>query len=208
MPLNHNGKLDRSALPAPTRQDGAGAAYVAPGDPTEEALARIWSQVLGIERVGTADDYFALGGDSLNSLRIVARMRTAFGVEVTPRDLFEEPTIAALAATIRDRILAGVLETAAGTVLNAPDRPSDMGERTAWNCRPSRRTGCRSCPTTCANSSCGSSPARPGPHPRTARSPRRPATAHCRCRWASRDCGSWPNSTPTASSTTRPRCCA
>ncbi|WP_424921611.1 amino acid adenylation domain-containing protein [Streptomyces sp. wa1] len=113
MPLNHNGKLDRSALPAPTRQDGAGAEYVAPRDPTEEALARIWSEVLGIERVGTADNFFALGGDSINSLRTTARMRTAFGVEITPRDVFEEPTIAALAATIHDRILARVLETAA-----------------------------------------------------------------------------------------------
>ncbi|MFE6055026.1 amino acid adenylation domain-containing protein [Kitasatospora sp. NPDC056446] len=113
MPLNHNGKLDRSALPAPTRQDGAGADYVAPGDPTEEALARIWTEVLGIERIGVRDDYFALGGDSINSLRIVSRMRTAFGVEVTPRDLFEGPTIAALATTIRDRILAQVLESLA-----------------------------------------------------------------------------------------------
>ncbi|MEY9874261.1 amino acid adenylation domain-containing protein [Streptacidiphilus sp. MAP12-33] len=113
MPLNHNGKLDRAALPVPTRQDGAGAAYVAPSDPTEEALAGIWSQVLGIERVGIEDDYFALGGDSLNSLRIVARMRTAFGVEVTPRDLFEQPTIADLAGTVRDRILTAVLESVA-----------------------------------------------------------------------------------------------
>ncbi|MFH9349068.1 amino acid adenylation domain-containing protein [Kitasatospora sp. NPDC017646] len=113
MPLNHNGKLDRSALPAPTRRDGAGTAYVAPSDPTEEALARIWSEVLGIERVGVEDDYFTLGGDSINSLRIVARMRSAFVVEVTPRDLFEEPTIAALAATIRERILAQVLGKAA-----------------------------------------------------------------------------------------------
>ena len=113
MPLNHNGKLDRSALPAPTRQDGADAGYVAPRNPTEEALARIWSEVLGMERVGVEDDFFTLGGDSLNSLRIVARMRTAFGVEVTPRDLFEEPTIAALATIIRDRVLAQVLEMAA-----------------------------------------------------------------------------------------------
>jgi acyl carrier protein len=69
--------------------------------------------VLGIERVGTADNFFALGGDSINSLRTAARMRTAFGVEVTPRDVFEEPTIAALATTIHDRILARALETAA-----------------------------------------------------------------------------------------------
>ncbi|WP_067510180.1 non-ribosomal peptide synthetase [Actinoplanes sp. TFC3] len=112
MPLNHNGKLDRSALPAPTRQDGAGTGYVAPRDPTEEALARIWSEVLDIPRVGVEDDYFALGGDSINSLRVVARMRTAFGVEVTPRDVFEGPRVAALAATVRDRILAQVLRMA------------------------------------------------------------------------------------------------
>jgi amino acid adenylation domain-containing protein len=114
MPLNHNGKLDRSALPAPARQDGAGAAYLAPRNPTEEALARIWSEVLTIQRVGVADNFFTLGGDSINSLRVVARMRTAFGVELTLRDLFDEPTVAALATTIRDRILAQVLQMAAG----------------------------------------------------------------------------------------------
>ncbi len=113
MPLNHNGKLDAAALPAPTRQDGAGAEYVAPRDPTEEALSYIWSEVLGIERVGVEDDFLTLGGDSINSLRIVARMRTAFDVEVTPRDLFERPTIAALSTTVRDRILARALETVA-----------------------------------------------------------------------------------------------
>jgi amino acid adenylation domain-containing protein len=113
MPLNHNGKLDRAALPAPTRQDGAETDHVAPRDPTEEALTRIWSEVLEIERVGVEDDFFALGGDSITSLRVVARMRTAFGVDVTPRDLFDGPTIAALATTVRDRITARVLEMAA-----------------------------------------------------------------------------------------------
>lgn len=113
MPLNHNGKLDRSALPSPTRQDGADAEYVAPRDPTEEALVRIWAEVLGIERIGVEDDFVTIGGDSINSLRIVARMRTAFGVEVTPRDLFDASTIAALATTIRDRILAMVMQLAA-----------------------------------------------------------------------------------------------
>ncbi len=95
MPLSPNGKLDRKALPAPDlaeRQE----AFTAPVNAIERALVDIWQGVLGVERVGTADNFFALGGDSINSIQVVSRAR-AQGIGLTPKDLFLHQTIQALA---------------------------------------------------------------------------------------------------------------
>jgi amino acid adenylation domain-containing protein len=88
LPLNANGKVDRKALPAPDL--GAQLEqYVAPRTPTEEVLAQIWAEVLGVERVGVEDNFFVLGGHSLLATQVVARVRESFGVEVPVRALFE-----------------------------------------------------------------------------------------------------------------------
>lgn len=98
LPLLPNGKLDRQALPEPLQavpeiEDD----FVAPRNPVEEHLALIWAQVLGLERVGIHNNYFALGGDSIRSIQIVTRARRA-GLHITPRHLFQHQTIAELAA--------------------------------------------------------------------------------------------------------------
>jgi amino acid adenylation domain-containing protein/non-ribosomal peptide synthase protein (TIGR01720 family) len=103
LPLTKNGKVDRRALPAPAAPDAAraeGGDYVAPRTPVEEKLGRIWSEVLDVERVGIHDDFFELGGHSLLATRIVSRVTQAFEVELSLRELFEKPTVAALAETI------------------------------------------------------------------------------------------------------------
>jgi amino acid adenylation domain-containing protein len=106
LPLNANGKIDQAAL-AKLEQPGAtGNGHVAPRTPTEEALAGIWSELLGASRVGVEDDFFLLGGDSIVSLRLASRVRRAFGVELSPRVIFEAPTVAALAGRLEDLILA------------------------------------------------------------------------------------------------------
>jgi len=98
MPLTANGKIDRRALPRPEiRAKHRG--YDAPRDVIEEALCGIWSQVLGVERVGIEDNFFELGGDSILCIQIVSRARQS-GYNLAPVDLFEHQTIAQLAAVI------------------------------------------------------------------------------------------------------------
>ncbi|HEV2704610.1 MAG TPA: amino acid adenylation domain-containing protein [Pyrinomonadaceae bacterium] len=105
LPLTPNGKLDRRALPPPgTARPELREEYVAPATPTEELLADIWKQVLGIERVGTHDNFFALGGDSILSIQIIARANQA-GLRLTPQHLFQNQTIAALALVAEDDAL-------------------------------------------------------------------------------------------------------
>jgi hypothetical protein len=101
LPLNANGKVERKALPAPDRaiaaHQAAASEYVAPRTPQEAVLAAVWTEVLHLERVGVHDDFFDLGGDSILSLQIIARARQA-GLHLTPRQIFETPTVAGLAS--------------------------------------------------------------------------------------------------------------
>ncbi|HEX2517681.1 MAG TPA: condensation domain-containing protein, partial [Chloroflexota bacterium] len=99
LPLSPNGKVDRKALPAPAPDgapSGAGA-VTPPRTPAEHVLAAIWADVLRLERVGIHDNFFALGGDSILSIQVVARANQA-GLRLTPRQLFQHQTVAGLAA--------------------------------------------------------------------------------------------------------------
>ncbi|HKX31862.1 MAG TPA: amino acid adenylation domain-containing protein, partial [Blastocatellia bacterium] len=101
LPLTENGKLDRRALPIPeTARSGVEPDYVAPRTPAEQILAGIWSQVLGLDRVGRNDNFFDLGGHSLLATQAVSRVRGAFQVELPLKELFEHPTVSELAAIL------------------------------------------------------------------------------------------------------------
>jgi amino acid adenylation domain-containing protein len=106
MPLNPNGKVERKALPAPDLGDGVagGPAARVEADPLVELLAGIWAEVLGLEALpGPEESFFELGGHSLLATRVVARIRTALGVELPLRALFSAPTLSALAAAVAAR---------------------------------------------------------------------------------------------------------
>jgi amino acid adenylation domain-containing protein len=104
LPLTANGKLDRKALPKPALSQSQ-ASYVAPSTPTEAALCQMWQDVLGNERIGVHDDFFQLGGHSLLLMRVLSAVRAHFGVDVSAKTLFSQPTIEALGAYIDGLIL-------------------------------------------------------------------------------------------------------
>ncbi|HEV3049518.1 MAG TPA: condensation domain-containing protein, partial [Longimicrobium sp.] len=93
-PLTPHGKVDRKALPAPAGDAYAAREYEAPVGQTEQAVAAIWADVLGTERVGRRDRFFELGGHSLLAVRVASRVRQALGVQALQGDLFERPVLA------------------------------------------------------------------------------------------------------------------
>ncbi|HEU4884627.1 MAG TPA: amino acid adenylation domain-containing protein, partial [Longimicrobium sp.] len=119
LPLTRNGKTDRRALPEPESADVAGAEYVPPRTQTEQVVAALWSELLGVERVGATDRFFDLGGQSLLATRAVSRVREALGVEVPVRAVFEHPALDAFAGEV-DRLLR-----ADAGVEAPPIRPAD-----------------------------------------------------------------------------------
>ncbi|GAB4583083.1 hypothetical protein Ntsu_09150 [Nocardia sp. IFM 10818] len=114
MPLNASGKLDRKALPVPEFQ---ARAYREPATEAERTVAEVFAAVLGAERVGADDDFFELGGNSLNATQVVARLGAALGARVPVRAVFEAPTVAELAAAL------GAHTEAQALPLRPMDRP-------------------------------------------------------------------------------------
>ncbi len=112
-PLTPNGKIDRKSLPPPDDVNQSGRTYDAPRTATEAVLADIWREVLGVERVGIHDNFFELGGDSILSIQVISRVRQR-GISITPRQLFQQQTIAELAGVVSHMPQTGE-EAGAGT---------------------------------------------------------------------------------------------
>ncbi|MGG3494414.1 amino acid adenylation domain-containing protein [Peribacillus simplex] len=104
-PLTPNGKIDRKALPEPEGQP-MGAFNVLPRTPSEELIAAVWSQVLGIENIGNQDSFFERGGHSLLATQIVSRLQEAFQIKIPLRELFKYDTVEALAKRL-DQLCKG-----------------------------------------------------------------------------------------------------
>lgn len=101
MPLAHNGKVDRRALPAPdTARPKLQHGHAAPRTPTEQALSQIWAEVLKLDRVGVDDNFFELGGHSLLATQVISRIRDVLQVEVELKQIFTSPVLADFAAVV------------------------------------------------------------------------------------------------------------
>ncbi|MBU7585509.1 MAG: amino acid adenylation domain-containing protein [Nostoc sp. TH1S01] len=101
LPLTPNGKIDRRALPTPdTATRNLSTGFVLPRSPIEAQLAQIWSQVLGVERIGVNDNFFELGGHSLLATQVLSEINSTFGLDLSIQIMFESPTVAGIAAYI------------------------------------------------------------------------------------------------------------
>jgi len=128
LPLTSSGKVDRRALPAPDRQrPELDSEPVAPRTPTEEVLARIWAELLGLEQVGIHDNFFELGGHSLLATQVVTRIQDMLNVPIPLRVFFEMPTIAGLAAGA-DTLVWAAQVAQAGSSTNGVGEEEDEEE--------------------------------------------------------------------------------
>ncbi|MGH3904403.1 MAG: amino acid adenylation domain-containing protein, partial [Pseudonocardiaceae bacterium] len=132
LPLTRHGKLDRKALPAPDFTAATRADYLAPRTDVERAVAAIWAEVLRVDRVGVEDNFFELGGDSIRSIQVISRLRSAFGVELSPRAVFTTPTVGGLAGVIAAG--AGDSDALAAIPLLPRDRalPLSFAQQRLW----------------------------------------------------------------------------
>jgi amino acid adenylation domain-containing protein len=133
LPLTANGKLDRLAIPTPNgHRPELDETFVACRTPTEELLAEIWGQVLGVERVGIHDNFFHLGGHSLLATQVVSRVREAFQVEMPLRCMFEAPTVAGLAEKIAASRGAGLQAPPIVPVPRDGELPLSFAQQRLW----------------------------------------------------------------------------
>ena len=138
LPLTPNGKVDRRALPPPVLAVSAEAASTENEralSSLEELLAGIWRDLLGVERVGAGDDFFALGGHSLVATRLASRLRSLFGVELPLAAIFEQPTLEGLAGRVATA-LGAPLPAAAPPIVALPRAavgdPLSFAQKRLW----------------------------------------------------------------------------
>jgi amino acid adenylation domain-containing protein len=134
LPLTATGKLDRRALSRLEPEEGTGdrESFVAPRTPAGELLAGIWSEVLGVARVGVHDDFFQLGGHSLLATQVASRIREAFGVDLPLRRVFEASTLAAMAAAVLDADGAGSPAPPIRRAARGEDLPLSFAQERLW----------------------------------------------------------------------------
>ena len=135
LPLTPNGKIDRGGLPAAGESSRGGVeGWERARRPTEELLAGIWAEVLGVREVGLHDNFFELGGHSLLATQIISRVRKAFKVELALRSLFELPTVGEMASGIEESLKGeqGVASPPVLAVARDADLPLSFAQQRLW----------------------------------------------------------------------------
>ena len=135
LPLTPNGKVDRQALPVPAgARLAASAHFVPPRGPIEEALAEIWTELLGGEQVGAHDNFFERGGHSLMAVQLLARLRQMFGVDTYLKDFFEDATIAQLGGIVERALAEGAVPQAPPLtrVQRGVSLPASFAQQRLW----------------------------------------------------------------------------
>jgi acyl carrier protein len=127
--VNASGKVDHSALPAPNTDNTLrDSTFIAPRTPIEERLADMVASLLALDRVSVEDNFFLLGGHSLLGTQLIARIRDAFGVELSLHALFDAPTVSQLSTRIEGLLLAkleAMSEEEAEGLLNKVTPPTE-----------------------------------------------------------------------------------
>ncbi|CAG8999283.1 MAG: Tyrocidine synthase 3 [Candidatus Celerinatantimonas neptuna] len=132
IPLTANGKVDRKGLPEPGEDAFVHAAYEAPQGDTEQQLADIWSQLLGLEKIGRNDDFFGLGGHSLMAVQLASRIRSELGRDVSLADLFAHPHLKAQASILAERDVAKLPAIEARQIDVGEAQPLSMMQQRLW----------------------------------------------------------------------------
>ncbi|MDQ7803079.1 non-ribosomal peptide synthase/polyketide synthase [Amycolatopsis sp. A133] len=131
LPLTRNGKLDHRALPAPVAAGTESAGFAEPRTDAERTVAAVLAATLGLDRVGADGNFFELGGDSILSIRFTSALREAFGVDVSPRTVFDHPTVAGLAAAL-PAAPATPLSAAITPVTRDGELPLSFAQQRLW----------------------------------------------------------------------------
>jgi len=133
LPTNANGKIDRRALAmlAATAESASGG-EIAPRTPTEARVAAIWQELLGRERIGVEDDFFALGGHSLLVTQLASRLRRTFGIEFPLAELFAGATVASIAAQVEQKLTEGEAVERIVRVARPEDVPLSFSQERLW----------------------------------------------------------------------------
>ncbi|MEJ3742724.1 amino acid adenylation domain-containing protein [Actinomycetes bacterium KLBMP 9797] len=139
LPKTTSGKVDRTALPEPAPESGGDGEppRSEAATPTEELVAGIWAEVLGLDEVGRHDNFFALGGHSLLAVQVMARVRDVFGLDVELSTLFEGPTLTEVARLIDDAVstrprLPALTRTFPDDLAGRDDLPLSFGQERLW----------------------------------------------------------------------------
>src|SRR5205085_896322 len=135
IPLTPNGKVNRSALPAPDRaRSQLEVAYAPPRDDIERALVQIWQEVLGIDQIGIYDNFFDLRGHSLLGTQVVSRVREILQIEMPLRYLFQSPTVAGLAEQIKTdpQLKPAPRKTHIPSIARGADAPVSFSQQRLW----------------------------------------------------------------------------